>query len=147
MQLKGRARQANAQRWIDDLESHWWLAGEIEKSYYYLKNKGIIQWTLVTAFYAALNYVDAILRGNGETIRRHEPRRGRTGHDNARNKLISIYLPDAFDHYKDLFEYSHQARYRPKEAKDLEPRDVNMVHVALLAVKKIAQEKALKIRA
>ena len=145
--MKGRARQANAQRWIEDLESHWWLAGEIEKAYYYLKNKGVIQWTLVAAFYAALNYVDAILRGNGEDIRRHVARRGKKGHDNARNKLISIYLPDAFDHYKDLFEYSHQARYRPKEAKDLELRDVNIAHVALLAVKRIAQKEAPKIRA
>lgn len=65
-------------------------------------------WTAIAGFYAALHYVDAFLRGDGGW----NPSREEEKHT-VRNSLIRQNYP-GLRAYLRLFQWGHDARYRPE---------------------------------
>lgn len=114
---------------------HLWLAQEIEFARDCLMDTDVsIPWTLVTIFYAALNLVDAILRGKGYTYKRHVPKDDYDEHE-ARNSLIpQVFNARFVENYDLLYQYSLRARYRPAEAMTLSSHDLGEAVNAFVGV-------------
>lgn len=70
------------------------------------------QWTAVAAFYAALHYVDAYLRGDaGWNPSREDENHG------VRNNIVRGYA--GLRPYLRLYQWGHDARYKPSHAPDV----------------------------
>ena len=133
--LSGSTQPVNPEVCIENLRNHLWLAKEVERTYKYLMKERYIPWTIVTAFYAAVNYIDAYLWSKGIETSRHVKRRDKEGHDNARNEFVKEYLPEIKDDFFKLYQYSIAARYTPKSAKKYNAKRLEIVDTAFQVVK------------